>query len=275
MIELNDKEFSLLREHLLSVCGIEVAADKRYLFSTRLDAILRRLGCTSFSDFYARLKAESATTQQELVEAMTTHETSFFRDEHPFSALEKRILPQLAANRSKGVTQLAPRLRIFCVGCSTGEEAYSVAMSARSWLDTQDVYRPQDISVLGVDISSKAIAAARQAVYDPGVLAQVAARYHKYLDIQQGTVGAEIRAMVSFAQLNLAEDIHHLGTFDLILCRNVMIYFSVALKRRLLEAFFGMLLGGGVLLLGASEGLYMLSNQFEVQTYQNTSYYCA
>lgn len=269
MIEITDAEFRLLKEDLLGVCGIEVPAEKRYLFVTRLRGFLEELGCRSFAELHGRLAGSaSAELKVRLVEAMTTNETSFFRDGHPFEALRTNVLPTVARRCVEAATLMRPRLRLLSAGCSTGEEPYSIAMSVAEWLDGQDALGRGDVMVHGVDVSSRALAAAKAGVYPGGGLGKhmPPSNVRKYLEKRGDglAVRDEIRAMVTFSKVNLAEPLTRLGPFDVAFCRNVIIYFSAELKLRVLRALHEQLVPGGVLFLGASESLYPLQVPFDV-----------
>ena len=278
MIEITDAEFSLLKDYLFNTSGIAVPADKRYLFVTRLSDFLGEIGCDNFSQFYVRLtKAEDPELFKRLVEAMTTNETSFYRDGHPFDTLRHMILPELAEQRTGQSRLIRPRLRIWSVGCSTGEEPYTIAMCVHDWLSRQKRYQARDISILAVDLSRRVLNHARRAIYEPGRAKKrlpfgFAERYFTVTD-DGLEVNKEVRSMVFFSETNLADPLDILGTFDLIFCRNVIIYFAPKLKVRILEDFHRMLNPGGVMMLGASESIYKLSTRFEPVQNQATTYY--
>ncbi len=278
MIAMNDIEFRLLKQYLLDVCGIEIPTEKRYLFRTRLAGFLEELGCTSFSQFYARLSRDgNSELSGRLIEAMTTNETGFFRDGHPFAAMRHRVLDDIAQRR-RGVAGVArPRIRALSAGCATGEEPYSVAMTLTEWLASQHYFTVNDVSVFAVDISQRVLQQARRGVYSVAQLGRnIPPGYlSKYYDVTGGkaSVKQPIRNMVVFAEQNLAEPCSMLGIFDLIMCRNVMIYFSAELKALLVARFYEMLQPGGALFLGASESMYPLSEKFRaVHAFESTYY---
>jgi chemotaxis protein methyltransferase CheR len=278
MIPINDAEFELLKDYLHTVCGIDIPPEKRYLFVTRLTTLLSEMGCANFSQFYRRVNEKNeAELRVRLVESMTTNETSFFRDEHPFETLQKKILPAIARKRVESVRYTRPRIRIWSVGCASGEEPYSIAISVFEWLEGQEGFARSDVSILAVDIYSDLIRNAQQATYDPDRIRKslppgIEEKYFRKRRFGV-TVREDVRAMVSFAELNLSETFDHLGYFDVIFCRNVMIYFSIDLKKRIVEQFHKMLQPGGVLLMGASESLYHLSDRFRVVHEGQTTYY--
>ena len=276
-VAISDAEFDLLRDYLLRKCGIDVPPQKRYLFVTRLGNCLEKNGIGSFTDLYLKLaKAEDDKLDSQLIEAMTTPETAFFRDAHPFAALERNILPELAGREAKKQYSL-PRIRIWSAGCCTGEEPYSLAICTSEWLETQKRFTPANVSVLATDISQGALSHARRGIYSPEQIQNGLPERHRDEYFRDGATGwsvrEELRAMVYFSEVNLSRDFSHLGSFDLIFCRNVAIYFALPLRRKIIDAFHEMLTPGGVLVLGASESLYQLSNRFETAHAGPTTYY--
>jgi chemotaxis protein methyltransferase CheR len=278
MINISDNEFELLKDYIQKISGIAIPKEKQYLFATRLSNLLGEIGCTNFSEFYFRLtQQKDAHLRNCLVDAMTTKETGFFRDEHPFRTLVERILPELGEQQARVSAYMQPRIRIWSVGCSTGEEPYSVAMSVREWLDTQDRFTLRDVSVVASDISRPALKQAKQALFDERrISAKVPFTYQKkYFSEVNGQyrVNGDIRAMVVFSELNLNNAFEQMGSFNLILCRNVIIYFDRALKKKIINGFYEMLEPAGVLMMGASENLYNISDRFEAVHSGPTIYY--
>ncbi|MHC4473460.1 MAG: CheR family methyltransferase [Planctomycetota bacterium] len=277
-VDITDPEFALLKEFLLTRCGIDIPPEKRYLFVTRLGECLAKNGCRNFSELYLRLSGEGREPiEEELIEAMTTHETSFFRDGHPFETLTRTILPDLARRRAARAQFSLPRIRILSAGCCTGEEPYSIAMCVRDWLDTQSEYGPAQVSVLATDISPAALSHARRGVYRSEQVTNglPARQREEYVKSDSGgfAIREDVRAMVYFAEVNLSRDFRHLGFFDLILCRNVIIYFPLELRRNIVDTFYDLLTPGGVLLLGASESLYQITKRFQAVHSGPTTYY--
>lgn len=278
MIEISDAEFSVLSQYLSRICGIEIPSEKRYLFRTRLTSFLEEERCTSFSDLYTRLTAASdKDLENQLIQAMTTHESSFFRDSHPFDVLQRKILPALAKQRLAKGGRIAPRLRILSCGCSLGQEPYTIAMCVREWLDSQRHFTKQDIVILGIDLSRRALERAMRGVYTDLELGRFLPLNLKsrYLLAADGKwrISDEIRGMVNFAHLNLAEGFGFIGPFDIIFCRNVIIYLSAKLKTKVLRQFRNLLNEKGILILGASESLYALSDEFITVHDGPTTYY--
>ncbi len=278
MIAMNDVEFRLFKEYLAEMCGIEVPPEKRYLFVTRLTGLLEEIDCSSFSQFYARLAKEpNGELKGRLVEAMTTNETSFFRDDHPFRALRDHLLPEIGERRRAAMRYTRPRIRFLSAGCSTGEEPFSIAICASEWLKGEDFYTRNDIGILAVDISRRVLERARRGRYASARLSKSVSQQHLddyFEDSAEGRVlQPRIRAMVSFEQQNLAEPFTIASPFDVIFCRNVMIYFSEELKRHLLDRLYEMLQPNGILFLGASESMYPFSERFRTIHTEETTYY--
>ena len=278
MIEINNAEFSVLSQYLSRVCGIEISPEKRYLFRTRLAHFLAEEQCNSFSDFYTRLTvSRDKTLENQLIQAMTTHESAFFRDGHPFMVLQQKILPALAEKRSVKGVRPGPRLRFLSCGCSIGQEAYTLAICIKEWLNSQRQFKDTDVTILGIDISARALERASQGVYTNLELGRFLPENLKsrYLTAvkDKWRISDEIRSMVTFSQLNLAESFAFIGPFDVILCRNVIIYLSPKLKKKVLRQFHKLLNRGGVLILGVSESLYALSDEFSTVHEGPTTYY--
>jgi chemotaxis protein methyltransferase CheR len=276
-MQISNDEFSLLKSYLHDTCGIDVPPEKSYLFVTRLAGLLSEIGCSSFSEFYHRINSgNDLSLRARLVEAMTTNETAFFRDAHPFQTLQNKVLPALAGRR-RAESRYLPRLRIWSVGCSTGEEAYSIAMAVSEWLASQQAFTRNQVSIVAMDISGKALSVAKRGLYSESQLGdRLPGNYRQSYFHQIGggwMVREDVRAMVLFNELNLAEPFEHLGCFDVIFCRNVIIYFSLELKKRIIEQFYRMLQPGGVLFMGASENLYNISSSFKTRYEEQTIYY--
>jgi chemotaxis protein methyltransferase CheR len=278
MIDISDTEFAVLKDHLSKVSGIEVPPEKRYLFKTRLSELLEAQNCPNFSVFYTRLTTENdGILERELVMAMTTHETGFFRDRHPFECLQRKLLPAIVRQRLASAGQRPVRIRILSCGCSSGQEPYSLAICVREWLETQSRLKSNDFTVLGVDISRRILDRATRGIYTTAELGESMPEYIKsryFVPRNEGwEIAGDIRKMVNFAEVNLAESLGFMGQFDLIFCRNVIIYLTYGLKRKIIQQFRNMLNAGGALFLGASESLYPLTDEFVVVHDGPTMYY--
>lgn len=279
MIEINDLEFMLLRQYVEHLCGIEVPVQKRYLFTTNLRNFLEAEHCGSFSELYNRLAtAHDRLLERRLVQAMTNHESSFFRDMHPYTTFRHQLLPALACRRQReAVNGSPPRLRFLSCGCSAGQEPYSIAICVSDWLENQKTYAGHQIGIVGSDVSAAILARAAAASFSAADLGPYLPKAYRdrYFKSQgdRWLLNQDIRSMVLFAELNLAGDFSYVGRFDAIFCRNVIIYFSIAAKRRILETFRSMLRPGGFLILGASESVYKLTDAFRPVHEGPTTYY--
>jgi len=250
--DLSRSQFNTIRAFLYQASGIKLADGKESLVKSRLMKRLRMLGLSSFDAYLEYLKTDSSECERRaLIESLTINNTSFFREPQHFAFLRERILPRLeSANR---------KIRIWSAGCSSGEEPYSIAIVLREALP--DVDR-RDVRILATDISTKILGEAREAIYEHYELKDVGpGLIKKYLTctcarpVRHYRVNENVRKMVRFAQLNLMADWPMKGPFDVIFCRNVMIYFEKPTQQWLVQRFWELLEPGGYLLLGHSESL--------------------
>lgn len=242
--------FARFRRQLAALSGIALDADKQYLAESRLAPVMRAYGLAGFkelADALERQKNEALVT--EVIDAMTTNETLFFRDRTPFETFRNRVLPDLLNTHAH-----ERRLRFWCAACSTGQEAYSLAMT----LD-QDVrlLRGWSIEILATDLSRTAIESARTGSYSQFEVQRglSTGQLLRYFHRQEETwrVNEHLRARINFRDFNLLEDFSDLGGFDVIFCRNVLMYFDPEVKRGVLARLNQALNDGGYLFLGASE----------------------
>jgi chemotaxis protein methyltransferase CheR len=279
MTEISKLEFDLLKKLLADISGIDVQDNKRYLFTTRLSEYLREKGFSGFSELYNRLTVgNNPELRREFVQSMTTHESSFFRDAKPFNLLMKALLPSLAAINRENARFLAPRIRILSAGCSLGQEPYTIAMCVKLWLETQKVYTENDITIIGIDISQRVLGRAKKGEYaenEIGTALPAAMRSKFFVPGKTGhlVVGEPVRAMVKFEEHNLVEPLDMLGRFDIIFCRNVIIYFPIDLQRKILSRFADLLQRHGVLIMGSSESTFNLSDDYDVVHAEGTAYF--
>jgi chemotaxis protein methyltransferase CheR len=251
-IGITDQELTLLRQLILREAGIFLAPVKRELLVARLGRRLRELGVRSFGAYYRRVRQDPAELA-EMLDRVTTNETRFFREPAQFEFLTDRALPGWEEEARAG--RRSRRLRAWSAGCSTGEEPFSVAMCALEHLPGWSV------DVLATDLSRRALATARDALWPIARAEQIPERYRERYMLRgvrtrEGWMkaGPELRSAVRFARLNLSRELpaEH-GRFDLILCRNVLIYFHPTSRARTLRALLDRLAPGGYLLLGHSE----------------------
>jgi chemotaxis protein methyltransferase CheR len=260
---LSPEEFRLLGELINQFCGMEFSADARYVFERRLKDRLRDLALTSFTDYYHYLlyHPNARAELERAVDALVTNETYFFREDYQLDAFREELLPALHARLSR---QGRRSLTVWSAGCSTGEEAYSVAIL----IEESGLFVGWDVRVFGNDISRRVLSVARRAVYGASSFRVMPPRFDRYFtDTAEGRqVVPHIRAMCHFGHLNLLDRARAalIGRADVTFCRNVLIYFDSEARRRVIETFYERLHPGGYLLLGHSESLLHMSTAFEL-----------
>jgi chemotaxis protein methyltransferase CheR len=251
-------DYEFLRKLLKERSGLDLSSDKQYLVESRLIPLARRGGLPGIAELVAKLKGGADALTSEVVEAMTTNETFFFRDRIPFDHLRETILPALVQARASRRS-----LRIWCAASSTGQEPYSVAMCVKEFA----ALAGWRVEILATDLSQEVLEKSKAGIYSQfevqrGLPIQLLVKYF----MQTGELwqlNADIRAMVQHRQLNLLQDFSQLGTFDVIFCRNVLIYFDQDTKVGVFDRLSRMLEPDGVLLLGAAESVVGISDAFK------------
>jgi chemotaxis protein methyltransferase CheR len=258
-------------------CGVVLGPDKAYLLEHRLSGLLKDFSLPSYEALRDRLQdGRLAGVAERVVEAIVTHETSFFRDRHPFEALRAVMLPAARQRwlADRAASLLPPRpIRIWSAACSTGQEPVSLAISALEWLRSGAAadLRPTDFVIVATDISARILKMAREgrfttAELDRGMAAELRARYFT-AEGSAWVVSPEVARLIEYRRLNFADPVPvAAGMFDIIFCRNVLIYFDEALKRRVVDEFSRSLPAGGILVLGSAESLYGISDRFQSVT---------
>lgn len=255
-LDLSAEEFHRISELVYRRSGISLKPGKEALVRARLAKRMRGLGIERVQDYLARIEAAGDDGEiAALVDVMTTNKTSFFREMAHFDFLRERVIPSLAAGR----------LRLWSAACSSGEEPYSIAMLLCECLP--GIGR-RDVRILATDISRRMLEKARRGVYPAASLSELPApafRRH-FLPSPGGggevQVGPEAAGLVHFAHLNLMEPWPMRGPFQVIFCRNVMIYFDRPTQQRLVNRFWDYLTEGGYLFVGHSEGLSAITHRF-------------
>lgn len=276
MIKIQPEEARALSQYIYSLCGVHLDETKGYLLENRLAPLLQENSCGSFSEFYLKARSDSTKTlPRKIVDAVTTGETSFFRDSAPFDLLQFKLLPELLDRRKKmNPSGLPISLRIWSAACSSGQEVYTTAIVLKETLGNPANY---SIHLLGTDISDQAISKASYGVFsrmeiERGLTQERLQR--NFTSVENGwKIKDEIRGMASFRKLNLMEDFSALGRFDIIFCRNVAIYFTEADKVRLFSKLGKALASDGALIIGSTESLTGLCPQFEAMRYLRSVYY--
>jgi chemotaxis protein methyltransferase CheR len=270
-LAMSEEEFALLSELVHQFCGIRFREDMRYILQRRLEPRVRALGLSDFTAYrrYLLFDPSRKIELEAAVEALTTNETYFFREQHQLEAFSKEILPILARDRWR-----TRRLRIWSAGCSTGEEPYTVSMLLRD----SRLFEGWDVEIFGSDISRRVLGRARTGIYPASALRSTprAVIESNFIAVDDHfRVRDEVRAPVSFGHLNLldGELLALISRFDVIFCRNVMIYFDAPARKRVLRSFYEKLWDGGFLLLGHSESLINVTADFEVVSLENDVVY--
>jgi chemotaxis protein methyltransferase CheR len=266
---LGADEYRLLRDLVSERLGVWFGPEQRSSLERRLRDRLAVHGLTSFADYYQLLKYSPLAAEEwdDAGDILTTHETYFFREDYQLRAFGQEVLPALARRPRR-------RIQVWSAGCSTGEEAYTIAMLILE----SNLFDPAagwELRVYGSDLSKKCIAAARRGVYGPASFRTTpeAARARWFVPVPgdpvlppQHGVAPSVRALCHFAQMNLLDDerTQLVGRCDVIFCRNVVLYFDAAARRRVIDMFYERLVPGGVLLLGHAESLLNVSTAFEL-----------
>jgi chemotaxis protein methyltransferase CheR len=253
-------DYDFLRKCLKQRSGLVLSADKQYLVESRLLPVARKAGLGNLTALVNVLKRGDDTLLTSVVEAMTTNESFFFRDKIPFDYFRTIVMPALLAARRKSRS-----LRIWCAAASTGQEPYSLAMTLRSMEREIGDCR---IELVASDLSGEVLEKARAGVYSQfevqrGLPIHLLIKHFTQVG-ETWQITPEIRAMVKYRQLNLLSDFSHLGTFDLIFCRNVLIYFDEATKIDVLNRLARVTADDGYLVLGAAETVVGLTDSFRI-----------
>lgn len=256
---MTGNDYDFIRKLLRQRSGLMLSAEKQYLVESRLMPVAQRNGIPNLFELARRLRAgtdEALIT--EVVEAMTTNETFFFRDRLPFDHFRTFILPQLLASRERH-----KRIRVWCAAASTGQEPYSLAMAIKEMGKDLDGFR---IEILATDLSGEVLEKAKAGLYSQfevqrGLPIHLLVKYFTQVG-EMWQIAPDIRAMVQFRTLNLLSDFSRQGVFDLIVCRNVLIYFDQATKSDVLDRLGRVVAQDGFLILGAAETTIGLTQAF-------------
>ena len=264
------KTFDYIRQVVWARSAIVLEPGKEYLVESRLVPLAKVHGFTTLDDFAnAMTKAPFGTMHRQMVEAMTTNETSFFRDIHPFDALRKTILPEIIARKAT-----TKQLNIWCAAASSGQEPYSVAMLFREHFPELSGWK---LSFIATDLSNAVLAKARSGRYgqlevNRGLSAPLMVKYFTK-DGTEWIIRDDIRSMIDFRELNLIEKWPQLPVADIVMIRNVLIYFDIATKKQILKNIRSMMSPQGYLMLGGAETTMGLDDQFErVQVEKGVAY---
>ncbi|MCA1792362.1 MAG: protein-glutamate O-methyltransferase CheR [Desulfotignum sp.] len=274
-ITINAEEFRNFARYILTISGIFLGAGKEYLVETRLGPIMTRLGCRSYAELLQKAKNDhKKNLEYEIIDAISTNETYFFRDKAPFQLLQHKIIPDLIDRRTAKNYGQKPAIRLWSAANSTGQEIYSIAMILVEMGITPEKY---NIRLFGTDISDAAIAKASYGLYNKFEAARglEPSRLQRYFDVHENgyKIKDRIRAMAQFKKMNLMQPFSQMGKFDIILCRNVMIYFTPEDRKRIYENIAKVLEPDGYLLIGSTESLINDTNLFSSSKYLNSVFY--
>jgi len=252
-------DYEFLRKLLKERSGLDLSSDKQYLVESRLIPLARRVGLAGIAELVAKMKTTgSEALTAEVAEAMTTNETFFFRDKIPFDHLREAVLPELMRARANRRS-----LRIWCAASSTGQEPYSIAMCLKEFA----ALAGWRVEIVATDLSQAVLEKSRAGIFSQfevqrGLPIQMLVKHFTQIG-ELWQLNADIRAMVAHRQLNLLQDFSHLGMFDVIFCRNVLIYFDQDTKVGIFDRLARMVEPDGVLALGAAESVVGISDAFK------------
>jgi chemotaxis protein methyltransferase CheR len=252
-------DYEYLRKLLKDHSGLDLSADKQYLIESRLLPLSRKCGVAGISELVQKMKGGAPSIVSQVVEAMTTNETFFFRDKVPFEHFRDAVMPELLKARAARKS-----IRIWCAAGSTGQEPYSLAMCLKEMSAALAGWR---VEIIATDLSQEVLEKSRSGIYSQfevqrGLPIQLLVKYFK----QNGElwqINADIRAMVQHRQLNLLHDFSQLGNFDVIFCRNVLIYFDQDTKINIFGRLARTMEADGFLVLGAAETVVGLTDVFK------------
>ncbi len=254
-------DFEFLRAFLKGQSGLILSADKGYLVESRLMPVARKRGLNGLDELIATVRGgKDEGLRVDVVEAMTTNESFFFRDTKPFDSLRDVVLPRVVeARKAAG----AKTIRIWSAACSSGQEPYTIGMILK---ENPDLLQGLGVDIVGTDLSGEIIAKAKTGLYSQfeaqrGLPVQLLVKYFEQVDEHWQIVGS-IREMVTYHQTNLLHDMAHLGRFDIVFCRNVLIYFDNEAKSQVLQRICSMMPEDGILYLGGAESVIGITQVF-------------
>ncbi len=263
---IDPAEFDQFRQFLEDACGISLGDNKQYLVSNRIRRILEENNIATFGELVRALKQGfNRKLKDQVVDSMTTNETFWFRDNYPYDHLKNTLLPQLMA----GNNRMFGPVRVWSAACSSGQEPYSISMMVEEYKRQAMGNLARQVQIVATDLSSTVLEQARRGEYDKlSVLRGLSSeRLDRYFDNPTPAiwrVKSLVKDRIDFRSLNLMDSYAALGKFDIVFCRNVLIYFNADLKRQILQKIHASLKPQGILFLGSSEGLAGAADLFEM-----------
>jgi chemotaxis protein methyltransferase CheR len=269
---LSDEDFERFRDWFYRRSGIHFASNKRYFVDKRVTSCIADAGASSFSDWFSRIRliGDSALEGQ-LINRLTVHETYFLREDYQLQCLTTSALPELMRSQPAGKP-----VRILSLPCSTGEEPYSIAIwLLEHWSRIDEI----DVEIAAMDIDGESVAAARRGLYGTRALQRISAtqrtRWFEPAGNGEHRINADLRGAVSFLVGNVCDtsEMRSYRDYDIVFCRNLLIYFDEVSVRRAAENLFGMMRPGGLLFLGHSESMSRVTSIFEPVRYADATVY--
>lgn len=262
MDKRNLTEYQRFKTFLEKACGILLGDGKQYLIDSRLTRLFREEKISSMAELLSLIESPRRVgLRDKVIDAMTTNETSWFRDQSPFKVLQEVIFPELDKQKKRGA-------RVWSAACSSGQEPYTISIALNEYLSSTAQKTLHQMHITATDISPSMLEQAKLAQYDETVLGRglTTERKQTYFNAVDDVwrVKDDIKCRVSFREQNLLANYNSLGKFDIIFCRNVLIYFSSERKSDILQRMAATLTPGGYLFLGASETTMGYSNQFDM-----------
>lgn len=260
--QLDDKSYTRFRTFLEQQCGIVLGENKQYLVKSRLAPLMAKFNVETLAELVSKtLSPVERQLRSAVIDAMTTNETLWFRDDYPFKLLQTKLLPEFADKNTP--------LKIWSAASSSGQEPYSIAMSVLEYQQKNPGTFRRGVQIVGTDISTTMLEHCKYGHYDSlalsrGLSAERKRQFFEPGDNGMSKVKDEVKKLVSFRPLNLLNSYSLLGRFDIIFCRNVLIYFSPEIKSKIISQFHDALNNDGYLFLGASESLSGLSQQYNM-----------
>ncbi|WP_435237137.1 CheR family methyltransferase [Psychromonas sp. PT13] len=263
MRDLSDDIYKQFSDFLEVQCGIVLGGNKQYLVKSRLIPLMAKFSILSLSDLiHQAMSYKNRELRTAVIDAMTTNETLWFRDQYPFELLSNKLFPEILEKKKN--------IKMWSAASSSGQEAYSIAMIASEYQKRKAVLG-MNVQITGTDISNTMLEQCKKGVYDTLALSRGLSEERKRLFFERVNDGSgklqvksEVKKMTNFKYYNLLDSYAMLGKFDIIFCRNVLIYFSSEVKSKIINQFAGALNPGGYLILGASESITGLSDKFDM-----------
>lgn len=268
---ISAEDFERFREYFYRRSGIHFESTKRYFVDKRLIDRIQAAGCNDFREYFALLRFETSGREwQRLVNEMTVNETYFMREHYQFDCMVHSMLPELVARKPRGEP-----LRIWIMPSSSGEEAYTVAMYL---LERWPELARWDVEIVSSDIDTRILAHAEAGLYSPRAVHQLPSAWLQKYFTREGEnwrINRSLREVVAFTRVNLNErtEVAAYRNYDLVFCRNLLIYFDDASRRRAAEAFYDVLRPGGFICLGHSESMSRISSLFAIRKFAQAIVY--